>query len=304
LTTELLKKLLAAGVHFGHQKKRWNPLMKKYVFGQKSGIYIIDLEKTVIALNNAREFLEDIIGRGAVALFVGTKKQAQPIIREEAKRCNVFYIDQRWVGGLLTNFKTIRKSIDRLKEIEKMQQDGLFGVLSKKEVSSLTKEMGRLRRSFIGIIEMKDLPQVLFVVDSSKEKTAVSEAKRLGIPVVALIDTNSDPRDITYPIPGNDDAIKSIQIITSIIADTVIEGRKRFLQTQAVKEEVKEKEEEVVLQTQAVKEEVKEKEEEVILEAKPVELEPQIIEKLEKEVLEETKPIKTKAHAKKIKPKT
>ncbi|MFH1201728.1 MAG: 30S ribosomal protein S2 [Candidatus Omnitrophota bacterium] len=288
MATELLKQLLAAGVHFGHQKKRWNPKMKDYVFGEKSGIYIIDLEKTVISLNKARVFLEDLAASGSKVLLVGTKRQAQDIIREAAKKANMFYIDQRWVGGMMTNFKTIKKSINRYKEIKKMQADGLFEVLAKKEVSSLTKEMERLRRSFAGILDMENLPSAIYVVDPNKEKTAIFEARRLKIPVVALIDTNCNPEGIDYPIPGNDDAIKSIQTITSLVSDSLVAGRKRFLDNLQVKEEIRVKAQE---------------EKEGAVELKPIELDVKL-EKLETEVLEEAKPAKAKPHVKKVNPKS
>jgi len=229
LPSELVKQLLEAGVHFGHQAKRWNPKMKKFIFGERSGIYIVDLEKTEDCLNKARDFMLDLAAKGNSVLLVGTKKQAKEIILSNAARCGMYWVSERWPGGLLTNFSTIKKSINRLKEIEKMKQDGTFDKLTKKEVAHLEKEMARLKKDFAGIVQMEKLPSVLFVVDPKKEETAVREARRLAIPIVALIDTNSDPDRIDYPIPGNDDAIKSIQLITSLVTDSIIEGRKKFL---------------------------------------------------------------------------
>lgn len=229
MSSELIKKLLEAGVHFGHKTSRWNPKMKRYIFGERSGIYVIDLEKTEECLNKARDFLLEITSKGEYVLFVGTKKQAQEIIKQEAVRAGMYYVTERWPGGLLTNFSTIKKRINRLKEIEKMKQDGTFEKLTKKEVARLEKELEKLNKNFAGIIQMERLPAAVYIVDTRKEETAVREANRLSIPVVGLIDTNSDPDLVAYPIPGNDDATRSIGIITSFIADTVIEGRKRFL---------------------------------------------------------------------------
>lgn len=230
MSIELLRKLLEAGVHFGHQTKRWNPKMKKYVFGKKNAIYIIDLEKTQEALKSAQDFLTDLAAQGSTVLFVGTKKQAQDVIKEEAKRCGMFFIKHRWLGGLLTNFATVKKSIKRYKDLEKMKTDGTFEKLAKKEVSRLIKEMDKLKRNFEGIMDMERLPQALFVIDSKSEEIAVNEAYKLSIPICALIDTNCDPDKIDYPIPGNDDAIKSIRLVTTLIADSIISGRKRFLE--------------------------------------------------------------------------
>jgi small subunit ribosomal protein S2 len=235
LTTELIKKLLEAGVHFGHQTKRWNPKMKPYIFGAKSGIYIINLEKTEKFLQEAQVFLSEVAAQGRPVLFLGTKKQAQEVIEEESKRCGAFYINHRWLGGLLTNFSTIKKSIKRYKEIVQMEKDGIFESLTKKEIAGLVKERSKLIKNLSGVIEMERLPAAMFVVDSKKEETAVLEARRLGIPVLALIDTNCNPDLIDYPIPGNDDAIKSIRLVTSIMADSVIEGRQRFEEVKAVK---------------------------------------------------------------------
>ncbi len=228
---ELIKKLLEAGVHFGHQTKRWNPKMKKFIFGQRSGIYIIDLEKTIECLNRARDFLHSIAAKGGYILFAGTKKQAQDVIEEEAKRAGMFYIKYRWLGGLMTNFQTVKKSIERMKAIEKLEQDGIFAKLTKKEVARLTKEKDKLSRNLSGIRDMVRLPQAIFLVDSKKEEIAVREANRLGIPIVGLIDTNCDPDLIDYPIPGNDDALKSIRAIATTLTDSVIEGKKQFADT-------------------------------------------------------------------------
>ncbi|PIP20489.1 MAG: 30S ribosomal protein S2 [Candidatus Omnitrophica bacterium CG23_combo_of_CG06-09_8_20_14_all_40_11] len=229
MATELIKELLEAGVHFGHKTSRWNPKMKKFIFGERSGIYIIDLEKTEECLNKARDFLLDITLKGEVVLFVGTKRQAQEAVLQEAIRCGMYYVTERWPGGMLTNYATIKKSINRLKEIEKMKQDGIFDKLTKKEVARLEKELGKLKKNFSGIVAMERMPKAIFIVDTKKEETAVKEANRLSIPVIGLIDTNSNPDLIIYPIPGNDDATKSIHTITRLLADSIIEGRKRFL---------------------------------------------------------------------------
>ncbi|MFQ5681461.1 MAG: 30S ribosomal protein S2 [Candidatus Omnitrophota bacterium] len=226
---EKIKKLLEAGVHFGHQTRRWNPKMEKYIFGKKNGIHIIDLQKTDKALNSAREFLLNLASQGGTVLFVGTKKQANPAVKDEAKRCGMFYICHRWLGGLLTNFATIKKSIQRYKDLERMKTDGTFDKLSKKEVSRLLKEMEKLHKNLEGVLEMEKLPQALFVVDTKSEDIAIREAEKLSIPVCGLVDTNCDPDKIDYPIPGNDDAIKSIRLIASMLADTIIEGRRCFL---------------------------------------------------------------------------
>jgi len=227
--SELIKQLLEAGVHFGHQTKRWNPKMKKFIFGSRSGIYIIDLEKTEECINAARDFLMDITSKGEFVLFVGTKKQAQDLMKREAVRSGMYYVTDRWPGGLLTNFATIKKSINRLKDIEKMRIDGTFEKLTKKEVARLEKELAKLNKNFLGIVPMERMPKAAFIVDTKKEETAVAEARRLGIPIIGLIDTNSNPDLVDYPIPGNDDATKSISAVATIIADTIIEGRKKFL---------------------------------------------------------------------------
>lgn len=228
MVEELIKKLLEAGVHFGHQTQRWNPKMKKFIFGQRSGIYIIDLEKTAEYLNYAKDFVRDISAKGGKILFVGTKKQAQMIVEEEAKKSNMYYIKSRWLGGLLTNFQTVKKSIQRMEAIEKMSENGIWENLKKKEMSRLNKEKERLSRDLNGIREMKGLPDVIFIVDPKRENIAVLEAQKLGIPIVAIVDTNCDPENIDYPIPGNDDALKSIRILTAVIAESIREGYKEF----------------------------------------------------------------------------
>lgn len=238
MVEDLIKKLLEAGVHFGHQTKRWCPKMKKYIFGQRSGIYIIDLEKTAECLNRARDFARDVAAKGGKILFVGTKKQAQVIIEEEAKRAEMFYIKSRWLGGLLTNFQTVKKSIARLKAIEQMAQEGVWENLKKKEIARLTKEKEKLARDLDGIRDMGVLPNAIFVVDPDREDIAVREARKLSIPVIAVIDTNCDPDLVDYPIPGNDDALKSIRIITSFISDSVVEGRKEYLTSEAIKKKI------------------------------------------------------------------
>ncbi|EGL83729.1 ribosomal protein S2 [Caldalkalibacillus thermarum TA2.A1] len=219
-----MKQLLEAGVHFGHQTRRWNPKMARYIFTERNGIYIIDLQKTVKKVEEAYNFVRDLAANGGKILFVGTKKQAQESIKEEAERCNMFYINTRWLGGTLTNFQTIRKRIERLHELEQMETDGTFDVLPKKEVILLRKEKERLEKFLGGIKQMKELPDALFVVDPRKERIAISEARKLGIPIVAIVDTNCDPDEIDYVIPGNDDAIRAVKLLTSKMADAVLEG--------------------------------------------------------------------------------
>jgi small subunit ribosomal protein S2 len=223
-----MKQLLEAGVHFGHQTKRWNPKMKPYIFGARNGIYIIDLQKTVGLTRTALRFASDAVAKGGSVLFVGTKKQAQDAIREEATRCGMFFVTNRWLGGTLTNFKTVKQGIDRLKTIEKMAADGTYDRLPKKEVASLEREREKLERNLGGIKEMNRLPAAVFVIDTKKEHIAVHEANRLGIPVVAVVDTNCDPEGIDYVIPGNDDAIRSIRLFTGKIAEACIEGKARY----------------------------------------------------------------------------
>ncbi len=218
-----MKELLEAGVHFGHQTKRWNPKMKKYIFGKRNGIYIIDLQKTLKLFKEASAFISDLASQGKRLLFVGTKRQAQDAILEEANRCGMFYVNNRWLGGTLTNFSTVRKSIERLKEIESVLTD-TEKEMSKKERAALDRERDKLQKNLIGIREMDGLPDALFVIDPKKEYIAVKEAKKLGIPVVAIVDTNCDPEDIDYVIPGNDDAIRAIRLFTQKTADAVLEG--------------------------------------------------------------------------------
>lgn len=220
-----MKELLEAGVHFGHQVKRWNPKMKKFIFGERNGIYIIDLQKTLKGLEDAYKFVRETSMGNSPILFVGTKKQAQDAIQEEAQRAGAFFVNQRWLGGMLTNFTTIKKSIERLKSIQKMKEDGTYEALSKKEVSLLEKERTKLEKNLTGIKEMSGLPGAVFIIDPKKEKIAIAEARKLSIPVVAVVDTNCDPDEVDYVIPGNDDAIRAIKLIASKMADSVIEGR-------------------------------------------------------------------------------
>jgi small subunit ribosomal protein S2 len=220
-----MKQLLEGGVHFGHQTRRWNPKMAPYIFTERNGIYIIDLQQTVKQIELAYEFVRSVSERGGSILFVGTKKQAQDSIREEAQRCGMYYANNRWLGGTLTNYSTIAKSIKRLKDLQKMAEDGSFEVLPKKEVAGLHNEMEKLERNLGGIAEMPGLPQVVYVVDPKKEHIAVAEARKLGIPIVGIVDTNCDPSEVDFVIPGNDDAIRAIKLITSVMADAVLEGR-------------------------------------------------------------------------------
>src|SRR5690625_2670997 len=219
-----MKQLLEAGVHFGHQTRRWNPKMKKYIFTERNGIYIIDLQKTVKKIEEAYEFVRQLGEDGGTILFVGTKKQAQESVREEATRSGMYYVNQRWLGGTLTNFQTIRKRINRLKDIEKMEEDGTFEVLPKKETVDLLKEKERLLKFLGGIKDMKKLPDAIFVIDPRKESIAIAEARKLGIPIVGIVDTNCDPDEIDYVIPANDDAIRAVKLLTSTMADAIIEG--------------------------------------------------------------------------------
>jgi small subunit ribosomal protein S2 len=219
-----MKELLEAGVHFGHQTKRWNPKMKEYIFGERNGIYIIDLQKTLKMFKEASKFVSDMAAEGKLVLFVGTKRQAQDAIAEEAKRCGMFYINQRWLGGLLTNWVTVQKSVKRLKELDEMATDGRYELLPKKEVIKLERERKHLQANLAGIKNLNRLPDALFVIDSNKEAIAVKEARKLGIPVVAVVDTNCDPSEVDYVIPGNDDALRAIRLFASKIADSVAEG--------------------------------------------------------------------------------
>jgi small subunit ribosomal protein S2 len=220
-----IKQLLEAGVHFGHHTRRWNPKMAPYIFTERNGIYIIDLQKTVKKFDEAYLFTRELSEQGGTLLFVGTKKQAAEAIKEEAQRCGMYYVNERWPGGMLTNFKTIKKSIARLIQLEKMKEDGTFDLLPKKEVAALVKEMNDLDRNYGGIKTMETIPDAIFVVDPHKEVNAVKEAKKLGIPVIAIVDTNCDPDDADYIIPGNDDAIRAIKLISSVLADAIIEGK-------------------------------------------------------------------------------
>ena len=231
-----IKQLLEAGVHFGHHTRRWNPKMAEYIFTERNGIYIIDLQKTAGKFEEAYMFARDISAEGGDILFVGTKKQATDAIREEAQRCGMYYVNVRWLGGMLTNFQTIKKSIARLNQLQKMQQDGTFDLLPKKEVAGLVKEMDNLEKNLGGIKNMERLPSAIFIVDTKKEHNAVLEAKRLGIPVIAIVDTKCDPDDADYIIPGNDDAIRAIKLISASIADAVIEGRQGETPVEAVEE--------------------------------------------------------------------
>ena len=220
-----MKQLLEAGVHFGHQTRRWNPKMAEYIFTERNGIYIIDLQKTVKKVEEAYYFIRDIAAQGEDILFVGTKKQAQDSIKEEAERVGMYYVNARWLGGMMTNFKTIQKRIERLNQINKMEEEGTFDLLPKKEVINLKGQRDKLEKYLGGIKDMKKLPGALFVVDPRKEKIAIAEAKKLGIPVVAIVDTNCDPEEVDYVIPGNDDAIRAVKLIASTISNAIIEGR-------------------------------------------------------------------------------
>ena len=224
MSKELIESLLESGTHFGHQTKKWNPKMKSYIFGEKNGIHIVDLEKTMSHLTRACNFIRDIASQGVPILLVGTKPQAQSIIEAEAKRCGMYYVNHRWLGGMLTNYDTIRNSVRRYKGLILMREDGTFEALTKKEVAELEKEIAKLEKNLIGVAEMGRLPGAMFVIDAKKEEIAVKEANRLNIPVVAIVDTDSDPDRIQYPIPGNDDAIRSIKLLTGIIVDSLIEG--------------------------------------------------------------------------------
>ena len=220
-----MKQLLEAGVHFGHQTRRWNPKMAKYIFTERNGIYIIDLQKTVKKLDEAYNFVRETVANGGDILFVGTKKQAQESIRDEANRCGMHYVNARWLGGMLTNFRTIRKRIDRMDQLKTMQEDGTFDLLPKKEVVKLELEMSKLEKYLGGVKNMKGLPKAMFIVDPHKERIAVAEARKLHIPIIAIVDTNCDPDEIDYVIPGNDDAIRAVKLISSAMADAALEGK-------------------------------------------------------------------------------
>ena len=235
-----MKQLLEAGVHFGHQTRRWNPKMAEYIFTERNGIYIIDLQKTAKKIEEAYFFVRDIVADGGTILFVGTKKQAQNAIREEAERTGMYFVNARWLGGMLTNFKTIKRRIDRLYQLKKMNEDGTMELLPKKEVLKLNLEEERLEKYLGGIKEMKDIPSAMFVVDPRKERNAIAEAHKLGIPVIAIVDTNCDPEEADYPIPGNDDAIRAVKLIVSTIGNAIIEGKQGEQLSADVAEEAEE----------------------------------------------------------------
>ena len=288
MTEISMKLLLEAGVHFGHQTRKWNPKMKPYIFGARNGIYIIDLQNTAELLKEAYSFIVRTVSEGGAVLFVGTKKQAQDSIVEEAERCGMFHVCNRWLGGTLTNFQTIRKSIDRLKELEEMERDGSFGRYTKKEAMRMQKELAKLERSLGGIKDMDELPSALFIVDTMKEKIAVNEGKKLGIPIVAVVDSNGDPDDIDYVIPGNDDAIRSIRLLTSIITDACTEGHKQREEKLRAEEELeikKEAELEEITKELEPTEEKKEGPEVIVIPKKP-----KAIKSTEVEVLEDIQP--------------
>jgi small subunit ribosomal protein S2 len=233
MATLTMKELLEAGVHFGHQTKRWNPKMQKYIFGERNGIYIIDLQKTLKKFREAYAYVRDLAAGGGTVLFVGTKKQAQETVFEEAGRCGMFYVNHRWLGGTLTNFTTIKKSIARLKKLDEMSETGEYERLPKKEVIGLERERAKLQNALVGIKNMDRLPSAIFIIDPKKEKIAVEEAQRLAIPIVAIVDTNCDPTGIDYPVPGNDDAIRAVRLITARVADAVLEGAGSFAKEEA-----------------------------------------------------------------------
>ena len=234
-----MKALLEAGVHFGHQTRRWNPKMAPYIYTERNGIYIIDLQKTVKKLEEAYNFVRELSESGQSLLFVGTKKQAQEAIKDEALRCNMFYVNARWLGGMMTNFRTIRKRIDRMEQLKTMQEDGTFDLLPKKEVVKLELEMAKLDKYLGGVKNMKTLPKAMFIVDPHKERIAVSEARKLNIPIVAIVDTNCDPDEIDYVIPGNDDAIRAVKLISGAMADAVLEGKQGKQDAPAAEEAAK-----------------------------------------------------------------
>jgi small subunit ribosomal protein S2 len=232
--TEQLRQLLEAGVHFGHQTRRWNPKMRKFIFAERNGIYIIDLKKTLRQIEEARRLAADLVRQGRQILFVCTKRQLKEVVREEAERCGQFHVTNRWLGGTLTNWQTLRKNLIRLKELEAIHQDGTAALLPKKEVLHLEREAEKLQRNLGGIKEMEELPGAVFVVDAKKERIAVAEAARLGIPILAIVDTNADPDPITVPIPGNDDAIKSVRLILSMVADAIVEAQREMVKEEPV----------------------------------------------------------------------
>jgi small subunit ribosomal protein S2 len=235
-----MKELLEAGVHFGHQTKRWNPKMKEFIFGQRNGIYIVDLQKTIKNFKEALAFIRGVSEGGKTILFVGTKKQAQDIIRDYATKCESSYVNQRWLGGLLTNFAVVRTSVDKLKELEEMKEDGRWDLKAKKELSKLEKVYRKLQKNLGGLKSMSDLPGALFIIDSSKEEIAIQEARKMGIPIVAVVDTNGDPEPINYPIPGNDDAVRAIELFVSKVAESIVEGKKNRISKELLEQKKEE----------------------------------------------------------------
>jgi len=262
LLTVTMKELLEAGVHFGHQTKSWNPKMKEYIFGQRNGIYIIDLQKTIRIVKESLQFVEDSVAQGKEVLMVGTKKQAQDIIKDYAEKCEAHYVNQRWLGGLLTNFGVIRSSVERLIEMDEMKEDGRWDLLTKKEQSKMDKVFRKLTKNLGGIKNMTALPGVMFVIDSTKEEIAILEAKRLKIPVVSIVDTNGNPEGIDYPIPGNDDAVRAIELFTLKIADAILEGKKKKLEQEL--QEAKTEEESASEEKAVITEEPEEKPEDKV----------------------------------------
>jgi small subunit ribosomal protein S2 len=257
-----MKQLLEAGTHFGHQKKRWNPKMKRFIFTDRGDVHVIDLQQTVVLIENAYNFIKEAVKKGGKVLFVGTKKQAQDVVSEEAQRAETFYVNQRWLGGLLTNYKTIKKNLARMENLEKLLTDEeKSGKLTKSEIARIKRELRKYNISLSGIRKMSSLPQVIFIVDSKREETAIKEANRLGIPIVAIVDTNGDPDLVTYPIPANDDAIRSIKLLCQIMADAVIAGRSEQVETAIVPEIIHEVPEEIVPIVAEVKAVIKPREE-------------------------------------------
>ena len=239
MATATMQQLLKAGVHFGHQKRKWNPKMARYIFAERNGTYIIDLHQTVRMLNETCSFLRDIVSQGEIVLFVGTKRQAADTIKEQAERCEMFYVNERWLGGMLTNFETIKKSINKLDDLDRMEEDGTFDLLPKKEVIDLNRQKERLKRNLSGIRGMKKIPGAVIILDTIKEAIAVAEASKLAVPSIAIVDTKCDPDDVDYPIPGNDDAIRAIKLICETLADSIIEGRSELLKEEEEREETK-----------------------------------------------------------------
>lgn len=273
-----MKELLECGVHFGHQTRRWNPKMAEYIFAERNGIYIIDLQKTLRMLETAVDFVGEIASRGGDVLFVGTKRQSQEAVRGEAVRCGMYHVNQRWLGGMLTNFQTIRRSVNRLDELDANESNGLFDQMPKKEVMRLRREKGKLDGNLSGVREMKRLPEVVIVTDTRKEHTAIAEANKLGIPIIAIVDTNCDPDPIDLPVPGNDDAIRSIRLICSVLSDAVINGKGEALEGAEVATEAEQSDTETVAQVDAILEEERHEEESAaILEEAQLSAEPEAI---------------------------